>query len=129
MRKPTDQSVLYAWHRAAMAGENPPRHDGDPQCGWYKCRLVKGGPWVPVRIYVEQDIDPETGDLICDERLSIEIEGLDRGDPAKHWSYLTPITREEFDHLFDYRLHDSRMMASSEQIDLSAAPTLPQGIF
>jgi hypothetical protein len=127
IRQPSSLSALYAWHRAAVAGHNPPRHDGDPKCGFYKRKLVKGGPWVPARIFVDREIDPLTGELLSDERLCIEIEGLDGGDPAEHWTYLTPISREEFKHLTDYRLRDSRMMDTRHAIDLSEIPTPPQG--
>lgn len=129
IRQPSTLSHLYAWHRAAVAGENPPRHEGEPQCGWYKRRLIKGGPWVPVRIYIDQVIDHETGELVCDERLRIEVEGLDGGDPIEHWTYLTPISRDEFDHLVDYRLRDSRMLDARRKLDLSETPTAPQGVF
>ncbi|ANH49066.1 hypothetical protein [Tritonibacter mobilis] len=129
IRQPSTLSQLYAWHRAAVAGENPPRHDGDPQCGWYKRRLIKGGPWVPVRIYIDREIDPVTGELTCDERLRIEVEGLDGGDPIEHWTYLTPISRDEFNHLVDYRLRDSRMLDARRRLDLSETPTAPQGVF
>lgn len=91
--------------------------------------MIKGGPWVPVRIYLDRQIDPTTGELAEDERFCCEVEGLDGGDPADHWTYLTPITREEFNHLVDYRLRDSRMLDARQRIDLSQSPTLPQGIF
>ncbi len=129
IRQPTPIAKAYAWHRSALAGENPPRHDGLPECGWFKRRMVKSGPWVPVRIYLDRDIDPSTAELTRDEVLCIEVEGLDGGDPVDHWSYLTPISRAEFDHLTDYRLRDSRMLDSRQRIDLSEAPTLPQGHF
>lgn len=129
IRRPSTFRQLYGWWQSALAGDNPPRHDGEPEAGYYKRRFVKGGPWVAVRIYVERDIDSETGELTCDEVLRIEVEGLDGGDPADHWTYLTPITRREFDHLVDYRLRDSRMLDSRQTIDLSEQPTLPQGVF
>ncbi len=129
IRRPTSLASSLAWHRAAVTGEEPPRHDGLPECGWFKRRMIKGGPWVPVRIYLARQIDSATGELTEDERLRCEVEGLDGGDPAEHWTYLTPITREEFNHLVDYRLRDSRMLDARQRIDLSQSPTLPQGIF
>jgi len=129
IRRPTSFASSLAWHRAAVSGEEPPRHDGLPECGWFKRRMIKGGPWVPVRIYLDRQIDPATGELTEDERFCCEVEGLDGGDPADHWTYLTPITREEFNHLVDYRLRDSRMLDARQRIDLSQSPTLPQGIF
>lgn len=129
IRQPSPMSRLFEWHRAALRGESPPRHEGDPQAGWFKRRMVKGGPWVPVRIYVDRDIDPVTGELTRDEVLRIEVEGIDKGDPADQWTYLTPISRAEFDHLMDYRLRDSRMADAMTPIDLSQTPTPPQGVF
>lgn len=128
MRQPTPLLELLAWHTAALAGKNPPRHESWPEVGWYKRRWVKGGPWVPARIYVTREIDPETGELACDEELRIEIEGIDAGDPRDHWTYLVPISKREFDHLVDYRLRDPRMLDTRRRIDLSEAPTRPQGI-
>jgi hypothetical protein len=129
IRQPSTIAQLYAWHRAAVAGENPPRHDGLPECGWFKRKLIKGGPWVPVRIYVDREIDPDTGELAAPEALRCEVEGLDGGDPADHWTYLTAISREEYNHLVDYRLRDSRMLDARRRIDLSEQPTAPQGVF
>lgn len=129
IRQPSSMRQLYAWHRAALAGEAPPRHDAMPECGWFKRRMIRGGPWVPARIYVDRETDPMTGELVRDERLCIEIEGLDGGDPTEHWTYLTPISREEYLHLMDYRLRDSRMLDSRQKIDLSDQPTPPQGVF
>lgn len=129
IRQPSTMSQLYEWHRAAMAGNAPALHDGVPHCGWFKRKLVKGGPWVLVRIFIEREIDLVTGELTCDEVLRIEVEGLDGGDPAEHWTYLTPITRGEFNHLTDYRLRNGgRMLDSRRPIDLSLTPTEPQGV-
>lgn len=128
MRQPSTFRQLYGWWQDAVAGRNPPRHDGVPEAGYYKRRWVKGGPWVPVHIYVDREIDTESGELACDEVLRIEVEGLDGGDPANHWTYLTPITRREYEHLLDYRLRDNRMLDSRGTIDLSDQPTLPQGV-
>lgn len=127
IRQPSTFSQLYAWHRKAVACQQPDTHDGLPEAGWFKRRLIKGGPWVPVRIYLEQDIDVETGELASDEVLRIEVEGLDAGDPASHWTYLRPISRAQFEHLMDYRLRDTRMLDARQPIDLSEQPTFPQG--
>lgn len=125
IRQPTSFSKAFRWHTAAIAGQEVQRHDGDPQCGWYKRKLVKGGPWVPVRIYLVREIDHETGELTCDEEYQIEVEGIPSDDPEGQWSYLTPISKEEFDQLMDYRLRDGRMFESRRPIDLAEAPTAP----
>lgn len=32
----------YDWWRASLAGSNPPIHDGEPQCGYFKVRDRRG---------------------------------------------------------------------------------------
>lgn len=129
IRQPSPFSRLYAWHTAALAGLRPTVHDGFPECGWFKRKMVKGGPWVPVRILVDREIDPQTMELTRDERLRIEIEGVDAGDPATHWTYLKPISRQEYDRLMQARVHDPRMADTRSPIDLSTSPTPPKGYF
>lgn len=128
IRQPSSFTRLYAWHKAAICGEHAPRHEGWPECGWFKMRYVKNGPWVPVRIFVDRDMDPDTGELTRDENLRIEIEGIDNGDdPARWWTYLTTITQAEFNRLMDAPLRDPRMMDGRARIDLSHTPTHPKG--
>ena len=130
IRQPTSMQQAYAWHRAALAGENPPIRDGDPHPGYYKRRLIKGGPWVPVRIFIDRETCPLTGELTRDEVYRIEVEGIVSDDPYAPydmWTWLTPITREEFDHLTDMRLRDPRFFDARQKIDLSDAPSPPPG--
>jgi hypothetical protein len=99
MRQPTRLSEAYAWHSSAMAGEHPPvTHD--PQCGWFRRKLVKGGPWVPARIWLEQEIDPETGELVRDETMMAEVNG-EPADPDDAWTWLCsePISEEQFNYM------------------------------
>ena len=42
------------WHNALM-GQFGPIHENDPQCGYYRMRLRRGGEWVPVAIFREDD--------------------------------------------------------------------------
>lgn len=104
IRRPTPENDRYGWHRQALA--DAALHlelsiSGDePQCGWYKTRLAKGGPWVPARIWMYQPTDAETGELDGDETLQCEIDGrwADAGDK---WIWLCqhPITEAEFNYL------------------------------
>lgn len=126
MRQPSTFSELYRWHNAAMAGKNPPVHDGEPQAGYYKRKLVRGGPWVPARIFIEREIDPETGELASDEVLCIEVDGTRRRDPAYHWTYLTPISRQEFQALTEEHKTNAIMQATHARIDLSEHAILPR---
>lgn len=109
MRQPTDNEAALQWWRDALAGRRPPIHDGEPQCGWYRARLVRGGPWVPVRIWMESPTDPETGELIADEFVRAEIDGREV-DPAEVWirACAHPITEETFNYMRDAAAWDRR---------------------
>ena len=47
------QSYTY-WHNALM-GQFGPIHENDPQCGYYRMRWRRGGEWIPVAIFREDD--------------------------------------------------------------------------
>jgi len=96
IRTPSPEASLLAWHRAALAGRSP-QITHEPQCGWFKRKLVKGGPFVPARIWLDQDIDAETGELRADEALQCEVGGR-WADAEDQWSYLAgnPISEAEF---------------------------------
>lgn len=121
IRRPSSIAQLYAWHKAALAGEAPPIHDGMPEAGWYKRKLVKGGPWVAVCIRVERDIDPETSELIAPERLVADVDGR-RDDPAQHWTYLTPISRAEYEALLYRQSLIPGMADTKTPMDLTKEP-------
>jgi hypothetical protein len=46
---------LYDWYYAALSGNFGPIHENDPQCGYYRMRLRRGGDWIPVAIFREDD--------------------------------------------------------------------------
>lgn len=119
MRTPTPLRDQMRWHRDALLdaqlhplerpthseiveaireGKLTPLSDGDYQVGWYKTKLVKGGPWVPARVWLEQDIDPDTGELMSDEVFRCEVNGREV-DPGDWWLRLcgNPITHAEYD--------------------------------
>lgn len=124
IRQPSTLKALYAWHRAAIAGEAPPMHEGTPECGWFKTRIVKGGPWVAVEIRVEREIDIETGELVSDERLVASVDG-DRRNPGSIWTRLTPISREDFEALKRRQTDLPEMQATHVRMDLSQEPIRP----
>ena len=99
MRLPTPREELYRWHADALAGLEPV-NDGSPKCGWFKRKLVKGGVFVPARIWMFQDIDEQTGELLSDEVLQCEVNGT-RADPEDAWSWIcsNPITQQEYQYL------------------------------
>ena len=124
MRRPTPLLRLLAWHRAALAGDAPPIHDGIPECGWYKMRR-KGAHWVPVEIYVDREFD-ENGDLAADEQIKASVY-LEPADAREIWTYLTPISRAEFRRLTHYLLSNQDTINPASHIDAGSAPTLPRG--
>ena len=75
MRTPTPHAELYAHHAASLRGERPPMFEDEPQCGWFKMRMIKGGPWVPVEIWIDQHIDPVTEELSAPEQMLCEVGG------------------------------------------------------
>lgn len=44
----------YAFWRAGLAGLTAAVQDGNPQPGFYRCRSVRGGPWLPVAIWRDE---------------------------------------------------------------------------
>lgn len=115
IRQPSTMAQLYGWHRAAVSGDAPPIHEGEPHCGWYRTRLVKGGPFVPVEIRVEREIDQETGELAGPERLIAIVDGM-RRNPESLWTYLTPVTRDEHAALIERRRIAPSMAATMAPI-------------
>ena len=117
IRRPTPDAVAYDFWRRSVAGERVPRVEDDPQPGFYKRRIVKGGPFVPVEIYIERETDTDTGDLTADERLAA-IQNTKPVDPGKVWTYCRPISREEYDALIGARDSIMEMHFEQDRIDL-----------
>ena len=126
MRTPTPDSIAYRWHRDMLAGDRPATHDGDPQCGWFKTRLIKGGPWVPARIWIEREIDHETGELCGPEEYRCEINGESK-DPMIAWSYLahSPISEADHAELVYRRSFAAGMSDATKKIDLTEKAMRP----
>lgn len=128
MRRPTPRDELYRWHTEALAGLEPVITDV-PQCGWYKRKLVKGGVFVPARIWMVQPVDGETGELVGDELLQAEVNGA-FADPHDCWSWIcaNPITEAEFHYLTARIAHavrhepDDAFADPRKPIDLNKTP-------
>lgn len=105
MRLPSSIHESLAWHRAALRGLAKIDYHA-PHPGWFKRRLTRGGPFVPACIFIEQEIDAETGELLDDERLICELSG-ERVEIGDEWPRLAdhPITAAEFGYLTAIRLH------------------------
>lgn len=92
-----------------------PAHISKPEPGYYKRRLVRGGPFVPVRIVRfcmctvggGGDNARHVWDDRCDRYppLTAVIDGALEEDALKHWVYCAgnPITRDEYDHMLSLR--------------------------
>lgn len=75
-----------------------PRID-QPEPGLYRTRLVKNGPWVPVRIWWSVARDPVTGEkLDRSPRLLCLVAGRE-ADPEKVWLGCHRIDRREYERL------------------------------
>lgn len=132
MRMPSLAAQLYAWHRMAMTGGDAIRHDGLPEAGWYRTRLVRGGPWAPVEIIVERTIDDETGELTEPERLvalvgipGMGAVGQTRRDPASLWLHLNPISKADYLALLNTPPQIAAMQAVNAKLDLTETPICP----
>lgn len=125
IRQPTSAEMSLGWWRRSVSGERVPRVEDEPQCGFFKRRMVRGGPFVPVAIYLDQEIDPDTGELVAPEELRAIVNGQPT-DPARVWAYARPISREEYDALTGIRDHHEFMAATHVAVDLGAiAPIRP----
>ena len=105
MRRPTTNAEALRWHNQALndlALHLPVTLDDTftPQCGWFLTKMSRGGPLVPARIWLEQEVDPDSGELLSDEILKCEINGYAR-DPEEQFIYFfdSPIEKSAYDYL------------------------------
>jgi len=124
MRQPSTQASLYAWYRAALHDPRHPRFEDEPQCGFFRLRMVKNGPWVAARIFCEREVDAATGELLGDERMVCEVGG-ERRDPSRVWTSVRPITREAYDALVREHATNPAMAATMVPYDLARSPMRP----
>jgi hypothetical protein len=118
MRRPTSLDDALEWWRASLAGETP-AITSEVHCGYYKRKFVRGGPWVPARIFLRQIVD-DNGDLTEDELMICIVDGR-AVDPDQHWISLcdNPITKEEYDAM-------ARAAKHAKQHDLDAPIANPR---
>lgn len=127
MRKPSSINVLFAhWLSQVVPGQGIPTErlaDGEPYCGFFQFREVSGGPWVPLRIFCEREID-DMGDLACDEILMAQVRDGTPFPAEKIMGRLPrAITRERYDALM---ADDSpQMQATKARVDLTTKPPRP----
>lgn len=99
IRRPTSLAQQLAWHSEALNGCGKIVAVGlEPQVGWFKRKLVHGGPFVPAKIWMESPV--EDGELVDDEYLRCEVNGVEC-DVLDAWPRLwnSAITEAEFRYL------------------------------
>lgn len=72
-----------------------------PQEGYYKTRLVKGGVWCPVRIWYGQPLDPVTGELLDRSPRWQALRNGEEYDAASVWNWCcgNPISEADYNHM------------------------------
>ena len=82
------QANDYQFWRAALRGEKQPVQETNPQCGFYKRRPAKDGPWLPIAIWRNKD-----DQIVCC------FEGK-LVDPIKHWTFAAkhPVREASYRH-------------------------------
>ncbi len=123
MRQPTTKEAQYDWWSRTVSGERVPMFETAPQCGFYKRRMVRGGPFVPVQIWLDQEVDPETGELVADEALRAICNGQPC-DPVQIWPYARAISAEEYDALTCAHASLPDMAATHVAVDLGQMAAL-----
>ena len=70
-----------------------------PVPGFYAVRLVKDGPLLPLRIYIEREFD-EAGDQMADDVVKCLVDGRE-ADWRRHWPYCAskPITAQQYERM------------------------------
>lgn len=98
-RTPTPADIVFKFYREALAGHLGEIHADQPEAGWYKTRLVKRGAWVPVQIWLVQDIGDDD-ELLSDEVLKCTVDGAEK-DPRDVWQWCCrhAIAEHEFRYL------------------------------
>jgi hypothetical protein len=104
-----------AWWLSALFGEKPPLHDDSPPMpGFYKRRLISRGPFVPARIWIEENRDDD-GELLEDVRYCCEVNGLicsAWGEWLMVCKY--PISRDEWERMDGLRKAEGTVSAGSD---------------
>jgi len=137
MRKPVSDPLAW-WRQAVYSAHPAPAAIDDPQPGYYRRKLVKGGPWVAVRIWLVEMVDKETGELTADSYLCCDVDGKP-ADPNDQWSYCCDqaITIDDYNHMMRVsryaKARDPRepLARPNQKIDLMTVPfptfTQPKG--
>lgn len=98
--EPVSDRDAYAWWREELraSGQVIPE---EPQCGFYRRRMVRGGVFVPVRIWREADIDFDTGAATAGRQRLLCMVGSELRDPVAEWGYVATQPIKEAEYRFE----------------------------
>ena len=77
----------YTYYQSALSGIFGPVHENDPQCGYYRMRRGRGGPWVPVAIWREVTGEGEITGISDSGKLVCLVDGVEK-DPYEVWTWV-----------------------------------------
>lgn len=130
MRRPSPPGPQYAhWRESLLARiekrRGPPVYEDAPQCGLWRSRDTNGD-WTPVRIWLDQVIDDETGELLQDERISVQhgdTIAATRNSEELIWSSCArhPITKAEYEYYAELtRQRDAKRLFSRPNLNANS---------
>lgn len=99
--------------------------------GYYRIRMVRGGPWVPVKIWFAPPADPDNPDELLDR--SPRWQATRNGEACDVWTVWPfcadkTITKDEYDYMLAHgewaRAHSPNHPSADPRrpVDLSKAP-------
>lgn len=93
---PVTADEAYGWWNEELIVSGQPVPD-EPQCGYFERRLVRGGPYVPARIWRDIEMDFFTGEQTGSEVLRCQV-GTKPADAVIEWSRLAqrPISVQKY---------------------------------
>ena len=101
----------YEFWRVALRGKKQPVHESNPQCGFYKRRLVKDGPWLPIAFWRNKD-----DQIVCG------FEGK-LVDPIEHWTFAAKYPVSEAS--YRYYIRNGHWLDEAPQTPRSNMPSDP----
>lgn len=106
------------WWRRALAGESVTIRDGEPMPGYYRTKLVRGGPWVPARIWIEREFG-EDGEQVNPDVARCLIGDVE-ADAVQKWAWLSghPVTLEDYKKM---RAQENQLPAT-QPVNLATMP-------
>lgn len=106
------------WWRRALAGEPVTIRDGEPQPGYYRTKLVRGGPWVPARIWIEREFGDD-GEQVHPDVFKCLI-GSTETNALERWAWLSghPISLADYKQMRG----QANQLPTNQPVNLSTMP-------